>query len=69
MEVIVTNCYKITFGFLSIPVLFGLYSNESGSYVVRDELQRMLQACENGYVSDSVASLFSDVSKIKECTC
>ncbi|XP_023716699.1 ubiquitin carboxyl-terminal hydrolase 32 isoform X2 [Cryptotermes secundus] len=43
-----------------LKFLFGLYSNESGSYVVRDELQRMLQACENGYVPDSIASLFSE---------
>ena len=64
------NCYtlkKITFAFLRFSVLFGLYSNESGSYVVRDELQRMLQACENGYVPDSIASLFSEVSKIRTC--
>lgn len=52
---------------LRFSVLFGLYSNESGSYVVRDELQRMLQACENGYVPDSIASLFSEVSKIRNC--
>jgi hypothetical protein len=64
MKVIVIHFYKITFTFLCISVLFGLYSNESGSYVLRDELQRMLQACENGYVPDSIASLFSEVSKI-----
>lgn len=67
MEVIVIHFYKIMFAFLCISVLFGLYSNESGSYVVRDELHRMLQACENGYVPDSIASLFSEVSKIRNC--
>jgi hypothetical protein len=67
MKVFVIHFYKITFAFLHISVLFGLYSNESGSYVVRDELQRMLQACENGYVPDSIASLFSEVSKIRNC--
>lgn len=64
IQVTVLNCCKITFAFL-ILVLFGLYSNESGSYVVREELQCMLQACENGYVPDSIASLFSEVSKKK----
>jgi hypothetical protein len=68
MKVILIYFYKITFTFLHISVLFGLYSNESGSYVVRDELQRMLQACENGYVPDSIASLFSEVSKIRNCS-
>lgn len=70
MKVIVIhyiNIYKITFTFLCFSVLFGLYSNESGSYVVRDELQRMLQACENGYIPDSIASLFSEVRKIRNC--
>lgn len=40
--------------------LFGLYSNESGTYVVRDEFQRMLQICEGGYVPDCIGSLFSE---------
>jgi hypothetical protein len=53
---------------MPFSVLFGLYSNESGSYVVRDELQHMLQACENGYVPDSIASLFSEVSNVKNCS-
>ncbi|XP_068086711.1 ubiquitin carboxyl-terminal hydrolase 32 [Anabrus simplex] len=43
-----------------LKFLFGLYSNESGSYVVREELQRLLQACESGYVPDSIASLFPE---------
>jgi hypothetical protein len=65
VKVIVINFYKTTFAFLHISVLFGLYSNESGSYVARDELQRMLQVCENGYIPDSIVSLFSEVSKTR----
>ncbi|KAK7789457.1 hypothetical protein R5R35_012652 [Gryllus longicercus] len=47
-----------------LKFLFGLYSNESGSYVVREDFQRLLQACESGYVPETVSSLFLEKDRV-----
>lgn len=42
-------------------VLFGLYSNESDIHVIRDDFQKHLHICENGYIPDSIGALFNEV--------
>ncbi|XP_054279647.1 ubiquitin carboxyl-terminal hydrolase 32-like [Macrosteles quadrilineatus] len=46
-----------------IKFLFMLYSNESGTHVVREEFQKHLHVCESGYIPDSIGSLFNERRK------
>ncbi|XP_034237598.1 ubiquitin carboxyl-terminal hydrolase 32 isoform X2 [Thrips palmi] len=43
-----------------IKFLFNLYSNESGTYVLRDDIERLLSACENGRKPLELSGLFQD---------
>ncbi|KAG8282215.1 Ubiquitin carboxyl-terminal hydrolase 32 [Homalodisca vitripennis] len=48
----------------SIPsFLFGLYSNESGTYILKEEFQKYLQVCESSYIPDSIGALFNERGK------
>lgn len=47
----------------SIAVLFNLYSNESGTYVVREDIERLLTTCENGRKPLELSNLFQDHDK------
>lgn len=57
----VRNTNKVVLILLCYTVLFGLYSNESDIHVVRDEFQKHLHICENGYIPDSIGALFNEV--------
>lgn len=43
-------------------VIFCLCCNEAGTHVYKDDFVRLVQACDNGYVPEAIAELFSDVS-------
>ncbi|XP_046386606.1 ubiquitin carboxyl-terminal hydrolase 32 isoform X1 [Ischnura elegans] len=47
-----------------VKFLFCLYSNENGSFVVKDEMLRLVHACEGGFVPESVLQLFSEHEKV-----
>ncbi|XP_046684242.1 ubiquitin carboxyl-terminal hydrolase 32 isoform X2 [Homalodisca vitripennis] len=46
-----------------IKFLFGLYSNESGTYILKEEFQKYLQVCESSYIPDSIGALFNERGK------
>lgn len=46
-----------------IKFLFNLYSNDSGTYVMREDIEKLLAACENGRKPLELSSLFLDHDK------
>ncbi|KAG8233419.1 hypothetical protein J437_LFUL013413, partial [Ladona fulva] len=47
-----------------VKFLFCLYCNENGSFVIKDEMLRLVSACEGGYVPESVSQLFAEHEKV-----
>ncbi|RXG68144.1 Ubiquitin carboxyl-terminal hydrolase 32 [Armadillidium vulgare] len=48
----------------TLNVIFGVYSNEAGSHVVRSEMLKQLQRSEVHYVKESVLKLFANNEKV-----
>ncbi|XP_046979817.1 ubiquitin carboxyl-terminal hydrolase 32 [Schistocerca americana] len=47
-----------------LKFLFGLYSNESGSHISRDDFLRLLQATESSFIPEAVTGLFSEKDRV-----
>ncbi|XP_054718622.1 ubiquitin carboxyl-terminal hydrolase 32-like [Uloborus diversus] len=47
-----------------IKFIFCLCCNESGTHVSKEDFIRLVQACDNGYVPEAVADLFSDSERV-----
>ncbi|KAG8195379.1 hypothetical protein JTE90_001395 [Oedothorax gibbosus] len=47
-----------------VKFIFCLCCNESGTHVYREDLFRLIQACDNGYVPEAIADCFSDGERV-----
>ncbi|GFR09430.1 ubiquitin carboxyl-terminal hydrolase 32 [Trichonephila clavata] len=47
-----------------VKFIFCLCCNESGTHVYKDDLVRLVQACDNGYVPEAIADCFSDSERV-----
>ncbi|XP_042906047.1 ubiquitin carboxyl-terminal hydrolase 32 isoform X2 [Parasteatoda tepidariorum] len=47
-----------------IKFIFCLCCNEAGTHVYKDNLVRLVQACDNGYVPEAIADCFSDSERV-----
>ncbi|XP_022251040.1 ubiquitin carboxyl-terminal hydrolase 32-like [Limulus polyphemus] len=44
--------------------IFSLFANEAGTHVVKEDLVKMVQACDGGFVSEAVANCFVENEKV-----
>lgn len=42
-------------------VLFGLYSNDNGSAIIKEDFYKLVQGNENGFIPDQISQLFHEV--------
>lgn len=47
-----------------IKFIFSLFANEAGTHVVKEDLVKMVQACDGGFVSEAVANCFVENEKV-----
>lgn len=47
-----------------IRFIFNLCANESGSYVVKEEMVKLVQSCDGGFVPEAVADCFIESEKV-----
>lgn len=47
-----------------IRFIFSLCANEGGPYVYKDDMIRLVQACDNGFVPEAVADCFSESERV-----